>query len=690
MRRMHRALVASLCLCAAVLASARAQAVGTRQFVLDSLESLEGGDLTGVSVSSDGRVQAGFTLGAVAVAEASAVWAALLLDDGAVLLGTGNEGKIYRVAGGKVSVAAETGAMAVSALARAWNGDVVAGTFPDGKLYRFPAARDGGGKLAEWVTLSGTEDVWALAYDAKQKALFAATGPEGKLYRLTEQGKVEEHFDSEEAHLVSLALGPNGSVYAGSNGKALLYRLTGPGRAEVVYDFDADDVRAIAVAPPEQGGAVYAIANTYKDGSKGLPKRGAATAATSPATAETTGEAKPGKGQLWRFAPSGTAERMMVEDDAHFVSLALDERGLPHAGTGAEGRVYAADEGHVVRLVADTAERQVGAMVLAGRARFVATSDPVVLHPITGTGGPDAVWTSKVLDAGIRAHFGLLEWRADGQLELQTRSGNTEKPDPTWSAWSQALRANGKVASPAARYVQIRARWAVEPAAVLHELRLSFVTDNARALVTSIQTGEESEDKGGSSVPASGGSLEEPSAKLKIKWKVENPDSDELRYRLFYRALGEASWLSVLDPNEVLKKTEYTWDTTGLPEGEYRIRVDASDELANPPDRVTRHSLESRSVLVDNTPPVLQGLELRGNKLKGEARDGLGPIARIEIGLAGSSTWLPLFPTDGVLDEPVEPFEADVAAVLPPGRQALVVRAYDKAGNGVSRTVARK
>ena len=48
--------------------------------------------------------------------------------------------------------------------------------------------------------------MWALAFDAKQNALFAATGPDGKLFRIDANGQAQVYFDSDEPHLVSLAL----------------------------------------------------------------------------------------------------------------------------------------------------------------------------------------------------------------------------------------------------------------------------------------------------------------------------------------------------------------------------------------------------------------------------------------------------------------------------------------------------
>ena len=680
--------LSTLLTCAVVtLAASDAHAVGTRRFVLDSLDAFEGGDLSGVALASDGTVRAGWTLADAPIADASSVWSSVVLGDGTVLLGTGAGGRIYKVKNGKIEIAAETKAMAVSSMVIGFDGDVIAGTFPEGKIFRIPTGKLDGSEVKPWVELKETEDVWSLAYDDKAKALYAATGAEGKLYRITAGAKAEVYFDSDEAHLVSVALGNDGSVYAGSNGKALLYHLTGPGRATVVYDFEGDDVKAIAVAPADKGGAVYAIANKYSGSMRGLrPRKNAGGLSTGP---DAPKPAKPGKGQLWRFDQSGVAEQMMDHGDTHYVTLAVDADGAPYVGAGHDGKVFTVNDNHVVRLVADSDERQIGAMAISGSTRFIATTDPVVFHAIKGSGGADAMWTSKVLDAGLRAQFGKLDWRADGSLELETRSGNTEEPDTSWSAWSGPLAAAGKVKSPPARFLQLRARFAKDPGAVLRQVEVAFVTDNARALLTELTAGDGKSDTGGTKVPESGAAPDEPSTKMKIRWKVDNPDNDQLRYRIFYQREGDKVWFSVLDPSEELTKTDYSWDTAGLPEGLYRIRVDVSDELSNPPERVTRHSLESTSVVIDNTSPQLTALTLTGSKLQGTASDEVGPIARIEFALVGKKSWYPIFPKDAVFDEASESFDVDVSGLVPEGPHLVVVRAYDSAGNKVERTAGR-
>jgi hypothetical protein len=679
----HRPRIAlgALLVAAASLFAVPGAAVGTRSFQLSSIEDFKGGDLTGVSIDSNGNVRAGLNLGSIPIPDASQARSALVVGE-SVLIGTGNDGKIYRITGGKYELAATTGTWVVTSMVTGWNGDVYAATYPDGKVFKLSPGQKGG-EAQTFVALPGAEDVWSLAFDTKNNALYAATGPEGKVFRIDQGGHAQVYYKSEDAHVVSVAVAPDGTVYAGTNGKALLYKITGPGRAAVLHDFDTDDVWQIAVAP---SGAVYAIANKYND-TFAPPKRNR----TGPPTPQPARASRPGKGILMRFTKDGVPEQMLDDDDSHFSSLAIGDDGQPYVGTAAEGRLYTVDDNHLERLMAKTDERSLGAVVMAGKRRFVVGSDPVVYREVKGVGGADAVWTSKVLDAGLRATYGRLNWRSTGALELSIRSGNTATPDTTWNAWSAPLGAPGLPKMDPARYTQIRARWSRDPQASLRDVHLYFVTDNARAIITSIEASQRGSGRTlKQGVQASGGEAPHASSSVKISWKVDNPDQDEMRYRLFYRLDSETEWRPMLKASEKLTSADYSWDTSTLPEGTYRIMVEGTDELANPPDRVTKHSLISPIVLVDNTPPVFKSLEIRGRRLSGEVVDGVGPIARIEVSVAGSDEWRPISPKDGVFDQPAETFDADVSAVIPAGNQIVAVRAYDTAGNMVSRNVEAK
>lgn len=663
---------------AGLLASTQALAVGTRRFSLEKAADFKGGDLKGVAVDSAGHVRAGFNLGATPVSPGSAIWAALPLRDGSVLLGTGNEGKLLKLAGGTVSVLAETKALVVTSLAEAWGGSVVIGTLPDGKVMKWDH-----GKLTDLATLKGTEHVWQVAYDEKKKALFAATGPEGKLYRISETGDAQVYFDAPEQHLMSVAIAPDGTVYAGASDKAKLYKITGPGKASVLFDFERTEVRSIAI---NKRGEVFAIANEIKAGNVVPSRRSEGT----PAAPSNAAPKTKGKGTLYKFSPEGMPDQLLDDSDEHYVSLALGEDGRPYVGTGVEGRVYTVDASHNSVLVADTEERQVSALVLGGKNQLVVSSDPPVVHPVKGVGGPDAVWTSKVLDAGLRARFGKLSWEATGALQVSTRTGNTKEPDDTWSAWSAGFAAPAMIDSPAARYLQVRARFGNDPNAVLSQIEVSFLTDNLRAVITSVDA-KSTDSDGDDTLRSSGGPItRKPESTVALTWKVDNPDKDDLRYRLQYRQVGSNAWFDLLKPQEKLTKESYSWETSDLPEGRYRLRLVATDELSNPPDRVTRDEMESPVILVDNTPPVVDALKVAGKHVQGVAIDGVGPIARIEVSLAGSDEWTPFFPTDGIFDEQREEFDLDVGKIAPTVPALLSLRVYDKANNYVIRSVMLK
>ncbi len=177
---------------------------------------------------------------------------------------------------------------------------------------------------------------------------------------------------------------------------------------------------------------------------------------------------------------------------------------------------------------------------------------------------------------------------------------------------------------------------------------------------------------------------------LHVSWKIDNPDSDELRYRVQFRRDGQARWIDVTRPDDVLTKTELDWDTAALPEGRYRIRVKASDEISNPPGSATEHSLEGPPILVDNTPPVFRSITIQGGRLKAEVADGLGPISRIEVAIDGRLEWRPVAPVDGIFDTAVEGIDVDIAPLLGTGiagPHLIAVRAYDAAGNFAVREI---
>lgn len=643
----------------------QSHAVGTRHFVLETGSDFEKGEFEGVAVDSTGMLRPGFDLGEIEVSDADSLWA-IHREGDALLLGTGNSGKLLRVRAGKVETVAELeNTLAITSIVQAF-GKTIVGALPGGKLFELK-----NDKLVEFAKLPDSEHVWALSFDEKAGALYVATGPEGKLFRVTADGTAQVYYDAPQGHLVSV-LAAGGKVYAGSSGEARLFEISGPGRARVLYDFSSTEVRAIARG---DDGSIFAVSNELIGGPR------SETISKINPKAPSQGTATKGKGTLHRFFPNGKPEELYSSSTEHFVSLDLDDQGRPIVGTGLEGKVIRVDLDHNHAVLADVEARQVAGVIGAQKGGWVIANDPVVAHPIEGVGGKDAAWTSEVLDAGLRARFGLLTFDASGKVELSTRTGNSKKPDETWTDWSAPLSKAGKVTSEQGRYLQVRVRL-VDAQARVSRIDVPFVTDNLRPVLTRVEAKSLAQTKGSSGIESSGGPLDaKPSSKIKLSWNVTNPDEDELRYRVEYRLWGDEEWFDALAPDEVLTSNNWDWETADLPEGRYRVRVTATDELSNAPERVLSHRLESETILVDNTAPKFSGLQVQGRKLVGTASDQIGPIRRIEMRVAGQEDWTPIDPKDGIFDEARETFDVDLGKLMGQSGGLLTVRVFDTAGN---------
>jgi hypothetical protein len=300
------------------------------------------------------------------------------------------------------------------------------------------------------------------------------------------------------------------------------------------------------------------------------------------------------------------------------------------------------------------------------------SSDGVALYRPSPNG--DALWTSAELDAKTQAHFGALTVRKRGAVSFRTRSGNTETPDPSWSSWSTIRDGSAPIQSAPARFLQIEAN--LKPDAELYALEAFYAPQNLPAYVRNVRANLE-RDKPAPSPSASPSST--PKTQVTLNWDVDNPDADKLRYRLYYKRDGHDASLPVLPEHEILDKTEQRWETVSLPDGYYRVRVEASDELSTPAPAVAKNEATSAPILVDNHAPVISDLRLNGSKLGGRAEDALGPIVLLELSIDGGFFRV-INSEDGLFDSPREQFSVELNAIGP-GLHVAAVRATDAARN---------
>lgn len=643
-----------------------ADAVSTRSFRLDDEESLAAGEMNGTAVHSDGSVTTSAEVRRIALDDVASAWTFTRGDDGTVYVGTGNDGKIYRLRGDDLAEYADTEQLLVSALAFG-DGSLYAGTLPEGKVMRVDAQ----GQVHDVVDLDEADHVWALVWDEERRRLFAATGPNGKVFAIDpRRGTAEVFWDTDAAHVMCLAL-DGGTLYAGTSDDALVVRLRGPGRAEVVHDFPGNEVTAIAA----RDGRLAVAANEFPDppGASGSTKTKNSSFPPRP---------QPGKGRLYRVGSDGRAERVYSQNEGHFTSVQIADDGTIWAGSGKDGRIHriSPDGAHAVWI--DVDERQVLDIDMLSDDPLFVTGDAGAIYRVVAGRPRTAEWTSKVLDARFVSRFGRLHWRGEGSLRFQTRSGNVEEPDESWSEWSEPVDTPGPIRSPAARFLQIRARFPNDTDARLFAVTAYYLPQNQRARVSGVRIKEDDDSSKNKNKGRSPEDPPEPSSKYRLTWSISNPDNDRIRYRLRFRNEAQTVWRDVLRETEILTDDEYEWDTAGIPDGWYVVQVEASDELSNPPDRVMRDTAQSEPLLIDNHPPRIEGLRSRGTTVAGRAIDGLGPIAKLEYAVDGGE-WHMFYPVDDLLDTADERFAVDVGRVAS-GSHIVAIRATDAAGNTVS------
>jgi hypothetical protein len=346
-------------------------------------------------------------------------------------------------------------------------------------------------------------------------------------------------------------------------------------------------------------------------------------------------------------------------------------------------------------LAIDLPERQALTLARAGGTFLVGTGDVGGVYRARPAAAGEATYLSRVLDADYPARWGSLRWHGSQGLTVETRSGNTARPDSTWSGFQRLDRVQqtahggtGQLASPPARYVQYRVTLGGGGDARLGEVTLYYLPQNQRARVTELTVPDTTPAAGTSGTTTT--TTPAPrvhAAVIKLRWKVENPDGDELAYRLSFREENEAVWRPLGGPDPLLKP-EYDWNTDGLPDGTYVVRIVTSDERAQPRERALDSMFLSPPLLVDNRKPEVVGLVARYPFVSGRARDQESPLTALEYAVDGGE-WRELPSADGVCDDLVESFTLKLPP-LAPGPHAVTIRAWDTADNvGASSTTIR-
>jgi sugar lactone lactonase YvrE len=682
-----------------------------------SMSDFSAGTLKNAAITSLGDVRLSPSLQKVADTTENYIWAMLPDGKGNLYLGTGDGGVIYKMdAAGKVLPFFQTKELEVTSLALDASGNLYAGTVPNGIVFQI--SPDGKGSK---IFTAQEKYVTALVFDQAHAQLLAATGGgTGRIYRISTDHSIapgKPLFTTPEAHLLALAVDKSGSIYAGSAPDGIVYKITPDGKSSVFYDSPETIVSALAT---DSQGNVYA--------------------GTAPS------------GTVYRIAPDGTAKRLLGRASPGILSLQTDASDAVYAVSGST--VYKINPDDTVQSYVAGADEQFLSLALdtTGSAVYAGTGTVGSVYKIGAPTGSalQGTFQSTVHDTGSRSRWGTITWNADtptgGSVTLQTRSGDIERPDASWSDWSAPYtNSRGEtVTSPPARFLQYQAVLTGDPlgtAPKLRDVSVYYLPRN-HAPVVSI------------SKPAAGDAVSKAAL---LQWSGSDPDRDTLVYDAAYSSDSGKTWAPIkrrAAPDAVktkgkpssaqlaeakanldkqtnvppavraqilaqmqaaaktaapdspaapdrsttdsaktmgasgLKETSFSWDTTEVPDGIYQIRVTASDKPSNPNGSLTAKTV-SMPFLITNTAPTLttETAVVNADKtvtLHGMATTHLAFVKAVQAKVDGGDP-VAAAADDGLFDSTTEPFTLALPA-LTSGSHKVEVQTVDMAGNTASQT----
>ncbi len=724
---MHiRNAVALLCLS---LVAISAWSEETRTWVQTSENDFAKGTAKGLSIRNDGKLELAPRLEQIDETPASYFWDLVAARDGTIYAAAGPEATVIRIApDGQRSVFFETDAIEIHALALDAAGNLYAAAAPSSQVYRISPS----GEAAVFYDPQ-TPYVWDMAF-GPDGALYLATGDRGAVHRVAPDGTGAVFFETGDVHVRSLAFDAEGRLVIGTDPSGLILRIDASGsepRGFVLHQTERKEVTAIAVGAD---GSIYAAGvglRSIVGAPSPAPQQATvgdgqsndnANQSTSANEAAQAARQAPsvialqvrGGSSVVRITVDGEPQTIWESSEAIAYSLGFDASGRLLVGTGDNGQVYRVDSAQDSRLLTTLDSNQITAIAAGPNDSVLLGASNIGKIFRLGPGlEAEGTFESDVLDAEIFSKWGALESEGEmsgGEIELSLRSGNVDRPTTNWSDWSAA---DGSV--PAAEFAQFRAvlrAAASGPSPLLEAVTLYYRPVNRRPRIIGLEITPPNyrfpEQRPVSrpdtlSLPPIGTpprravqqtqlnqTLVKDPGWMSVRWQAEDPNADSLRAQIEIRGESDPNWVVL---GKDIQESEFSWDSTALPDGRYRIRLTVNDADSNPAGESLSASRETELFVIDNAAPVISDLsasvEADRVRIRFQAQDLASKLTRAEYSVNGGE-WAPADPQSGLFDAGLLDFDFEVDAPTETGGIVVAVRAYDERDNvAAGRVVVR-
>ncbi|MDQ6705221.1 MAG: hypothetical protein M3Z85_04540, partial [Acidobacteriota bacterium] len=448
----------------------------TRTWVQTDYSDFEKGNLHNLSLRSDGRI----TLAPKSVerfdSSSAYLWALARDSKGNLYTGGGPGAKLFRVTATGGQKIADFDALEIQAIAIDSKDSVFVGTSPDGKVYKIST----GGKSEQFYDPK-QKYIWAMAFDRADN-LYIATGDAGEIHRVSPNGKGAVFFKSDETHIRSMILDRQGNLIAGTDPGGLIIRINDRGEGFVLYEMGKKEITALAAGPD---GSVYAAGVGGKQSSSPVstplppasmpPSAISVTVAAAPLRPSAPEPTLPspsssprttpvsGSTDVYCIHPGGYPEKMWSGNQDVVYAIAFDGQNRVLLGSGNKGVLYRVDTDSLYTALLRLSSNQITALQSApDGSLYAATGNVGKIYQFGPALERKGTLESDVFDAGGFSLWGRATAQGEfngGSISIETRSGNLDRPQNNWSAWSAPLTEpqGGRIASPPARFLQWRA-----------------------------------------------------------------------------------------------------------------------------------------------------------------------------------------------------------------------------------------
>lgn len=665
---------------------------GTYNWELNDYISFNKGKLIKTKLNEDGILTLSPEFKKLVDTDAMFIWDIKEDSKGNIYLATGNDGIVYKInKKGEIKDFFDTSSVAAFRLLIDKNDNLYVSTLSKGLIYK--VSPNGKGDI--FAVFDG-DYIWDMKF-YKGKILLA-TGTPGSLYELDlKTKKFNDITLVNEMHITCMDIDKKNNIYFGTSDKGAIYKLTSDRKLRVIFQTDQKEIHSLVVN--KRTGKIYAGTsdkefslvkiNQQNKLKKEYKKKSSDKNNNLFDDLKTLKKYKSPKNTVYEIKENEYVHKIIQSKDSTFLRLLLHNNVL-YIGSGDNGNIYRYKNKKIEKLAQLEEQQVLSFCYLKDRRILLGTGNIGNIYKLDMNYSKKGSYISDILDAQGWAYWGKIQWDVSlpsgTDFNIQTRSGNVEDVDDTWSDWSKKYtKNNSQIKSSKARFIQFKINLESDnrnKTPKIYSIKIPYLIKNRKPEITSISIMEQENGKTtkNKKTKKTYKKFLLKDFEVQIKWMAKDEDKDELSYSIYCKLRKESKWL-LLKKN--LKKNSYIFDKRILPDGLYLFKIIADDLPSNSISTHLTDLIISKPYMIDSTPPEIklsyEKVKNKTYKINGTASDKYSPIDSLSYSIDARS-WKALFPKDQIFDTKKEDFQFKYEYKA----GIVIIKAEDESGNSAT------